>query len=170
MPASLCDWAGVEGSRLPAHSVASSYTGGATPFSLWAMLATKAPLGRSRRTGRWRWRDLAKQFALLAIALQVLVVQPHIEPAALGAFAHEASIAGQPLSHDAVATSDAHGKAAACIICQAALSGRTAIAANAASATFEAEALRIAEPLPQAPALSATPSHIWRSRGPPSLI
>jgi hypothetical protein len=134
------------------------------------MMAAKASGGRFRRTGRSLWRRFATQFALLAIALQVLVVQPHIEPAALGAVHAEATITGRSVAGGVVAKADAQEAAAVCIICQAALAGRTVIATSADPAPVERQALNAATPLPQAPILSATPSHAWRSRGQPSLI
>lgn len=132
-------------------------------------MATQAASSRSRETGQHIWRRLAAQFALLAIALQVLVVQPHVEPTAILTYAQAAAASSEAIQPPTAARPDAGGNALACIICQAAVSGRTALIVTATGA-FKPQALHLAATLPDAPALSATPSHAWRSRGPPSLI
>src|SRR5262245_28471479 len=131
-------------------------------------MAAEAPLGGSRTAGRSVWRRFAARLALLTIAIQVLVVQPHIDPAIVG---HPgAAISSQTVQHGVIAKADFQRAAVVCAICQAALSSRAAITPTAASAPFERQAMGAAAPLPEAPPLPATPSHAWRSRGPPTLV
>ncbi len=114
---------------------------------------------------------LAAYFALLAIAIQCFVVQPHVDPAALAAPRAAAMAASSSVAADIVTVShdEANHAAVGCVICQAAFSGGHGVA-PASPAHIEQTAQFIAAPLPEQPPLPATPSHAWQSRGPPQLI
>jgi hypothetical protein len=123
-------------------------------------------------TKRSLGQRLAAYFALLAIAVQCFIVQPHVDPIALAA-PRAAAIAASDVVFTNVATvshDQANHAAAGCVICQTALSGGHGIAPLGPAAQFEQASLFIAAPLPEQPHLSATPSHAWQSRGPPQLI
>lgn len=123
-------------------------------------------------TKRSLGQRLAAYFALLAIAVQCFVIQPHVDPVAFAA-----PRAAVLAASDAVATETASASldqakhtALACVICQTALSGGHGIAPATPAKYVEQIGLFIAAALPEQLHISATPSHAWRSRGPPQLI
>lgn len=123
-------------------------------------------------TKRSLGQRLAAYFALLAIAVQCFIVQPHVDPIALVA-PRAAAIAASDVVFASVATASidkANHATAGCVICQTALSGGHGIAPPAPVAHTEQASLFIAAALPEQTHLSATPSHAWQSRGPPHLI
>ncbi len=123
-------------------------------------------------TKRSLGKRLAAYFALLAIAVQCFVVQPHIDPIAFAApRAAVLAAADAVFTQTATASQDqANHTAAGCIICQTALSGGPSVAPATATAHVEQTSLFVAAPLPEQLHISATPSHAWQSRGPPQLI
>lgn len=115
---------------------------------------------------------LAAYFALLAIAVQCFIVQPHVDPIALAA-PRAAAIAASDVVFANVATAShdqANHSAVGCVICQTALSAGHGMAPSMPAAHNEQASLFIAAALPEQAHLSATPSHAWQSRGPPHLI
>lgn len=123
-------------------------------------------------TKRSLGQRLAAYFALLAIAAQCFIVQPHVDPAALAA-PRAAAIAASDATFAIIATAahdQANHAAAGCVICQTALSGGHGLASSAPAAGVEHASLFVAAPLTEQQHLSATPSHTWQSRGPPQLI
>ncbi|MCX7359388.1 MAG: hypothetical protein NT015_14760 [Alphaproteobacteria bacterium] len=123
-------------------------------------------------TKRSLGQRLAAYFALLAIAVQCFIVQPHVDPIALAA-PRAAAIAASDVVFASIATASidkANHAATGCVICQTALSGGHGIAPSVPGADTEQASLFISAPLPEQAHLSATPSHAWQSRGPPQLI
>ncbi|MBX3431088.1 MAG: hypothetical protein KF779_15995 [Hyphomonadaceae bacterium] len=123
-------------------------------------------------TTRSLGQRLAAYLALLAIAVQCFVVQPHIDPLVLTAPRAAATAASDapPAIVVAASSDQAHHAAAGCAICQTALAGGHGIAPTASADHVEQAGLFISSPLPERPPLTATPSHSWQSRGPPQLI
>lgn len=125
---------------------------------------------RSALTKRSLGQRLAAYFALLAIAIQCFVVQPHVDPVAITT-AQAVAITHLAADQNAASlTDETKHSAATCIICQASLTGGAGLASTPSPTLVAYSALSVATPLPTAPAISTTPSHTWRSRGPPTLI
>lgn len=107
----------------------------------------------------WR-RAVFAPLAILALAIQCLVIQTHID---LSAPRHEAAAVSAPASGD---RSDAAAPGAACAVCQASLSG--ALALGDAPALVVDRLARYAAATQIAPAvMQRVRSHAWRSRAPP---
>lgn len=111
---------------------------------------------RAREPGLWGRLPLL--LAMLAIAMQALVLQPHAHATAPGQ--HEIS---------AVSSHAADSALTACAICQTAASARVFTAPPALALTARDHAMAHA---PQAAdqSVTRTPLMAWRSRAPPSAL
>jgi hypothetical protein len=109
-------------------------------------------------------RGVARFAALIAIALQVLIVQTHVEPLA----APTASAGIERTADNTTATAQ-HGAHAACVICQTqAMSGRHVLAAGVAAVSADHTSLRAAPP--KIRRVPSRPAHAWQSRAPPLVL
>src|SRR5262249_31175569 len=101
--------------------------------------------------------------ALIALAFQCFVVQPHVDGVASAAPALTAARAnGQASAHDA-----ADHSSAPCLICrELATAGAFLSAAPPALALLE-HTLALRTPPPRAPVAPIIDAHSWQSRGPP---
>lgn len=107
-------------------------------------------------------RSLPLALAAIAVALQCLLIQPHVD-----GFAHFTAREAPAFS---TLPSNPPGDAslvAKCPICQQAAAGRTYVLPPAAAIGLTTSLVAIAAPTWRVIALSPTPSHAWQSRAPP---
>lgn len=116
---------------------------------------------RSRREG---WAAFTRTLAVLALAIQCLVIQTHVDIAARDTAVQAAVTA----SHDGNAP--VHRAKSDCIICQTAAAARTSLTTPSIGLPLLAQAsvpLSLQTVAQRAPRIAA---HAWRSRAPPSTI
>lgn len=107
-------------------------------------------------------RSLPFALAAIAIALQSLVIQPHVD-----VLAHFTASEAPAFSTAPSSGPDDASLLAKCPICQQAAAGRTYVLPLADTIGLTASLIAITAPTWRAVALSPTPSHAWRSRAPP---
>ena len=108
--------------------------------------------------GTWRRSRIGAFFAMLALAVQALLVQPHVDPTAAITQSHVAA--------PAISAPAEHG-APTCIICkEMALAGAMTLAANP-TLVLASETFLETRSAPQSQPARTFPAHPWQSRGPP---
>ena len=106
---------------------------------------------------------LGAWLAMLALAIQCLVIQPHVD----GAFA---PVTAETSHFSAQITHPSHDAQGVCVICQAmATAGAFALSASPTLALFERNFLATA-PVDHAQPVERARSHSWQSRAPPQAI
>ena len=106
---------------------------------------------------------LGAWLAMLALAIQCLVIQPHVD----GAFA---PVTAETSHFSAQVTHPSHDAQGACVICQAmATAGAFALSASPSLGLIERSFLA-ADPVDQASPIERARSHNWQSRAPPQTI
>ncbi|MFZ2029807.1 MAG: hypothetical protein WAU68_05840 [Vitreimonas sp.] len=106
---------------------------------------------------------LGAWLAMLALAIQCLVIQPHID----GVFA---PVTAETAHFIAQVTQPGHDAQGACVICQAvATTGAFALSASPTLALFERNFVASA-PIPRSTPIEPARSHNWQSRAPPQAI
>jgi hypothetical protein len=130
---------------------------------------------RSRQTGlgigrRGKPRQPALRFAaLLALLLQVFLVQTHIHPASLplSLGVERAEASDNDLSGAELSAPDDHQ--VGCVLCEV-LAASGAVALPDASSLVEAESARSEAAILALAQAPRAHSHYWRSRAPPSRL
>lgn len=122
-------------------------------------------MSRSHHPNSKSARLWATRFAaLLAVFLQVFVVQTHVHarvPASAAGYEQTSSV-------DASHVEAAHHAQVACALCQIQASSR---ALTPSAATLEAvETTSVVEPTIEIRPVEIAPSHSWQSRAPPTLL
>ncbi len=119
-------------------------------------------------------RLFGRPLAILAIAIQCLVIQTHVDVFALQ---RAAEIVVTDYGTAAVASPatpgaprpGGHGPAN-CLVCQAAALGGSAVLSSAPETVAAQYVALVAQLLPRLPVVAASPSHTWLSRGPPNSL
>lgn len=136
-----------------------------------AVKQTDCRRGRTSSSADTPWRGVISFLALLAIAVQSLVVQTHIDGLGAHARAEQSmAVAGSILGDGARFEDPAQAPASICIVCQAlATAGAVTLAPPPALNVVAQNFVQDRAPLvlALAPAYAA---HAWQSRAPPSHI
>jgi hypothetical protein len=106
---------------------------------------------------------LGAWLAMLALAIQCLVIQPHVD----GAFA---PVTAETAHFSAQATQPSHDAQGVCVICQAmATAGAFALSASPSLTLIERNFVASA-PIAHSTPVEPARSHNWQSRAPPQAV
>ena len=110
-----------------------------------------------------RTRSISVWLAMLALTIQCLVIQPHVDAA-------YAPVSAETAHFSTEVTQPNHETQGVCVICQAiATAGAFALSASPALAFIERNAI-LTTPAPRVEPSERARSHNWQSRAPPRAI